>query len=144
LLNTSSDVLKLKTRARTLIAGAVRVHEERRAAHRRRPQVRARGEASPFLLFPGLVHLQQLSVRHRLTIGLAENVRCVQLLGVGPLQAGNVVQLLVVLGMTVGWISTYMANKDMTYAHQLRDYEKQVMEVTRSVCDMHLWMWFHI
>jgi hypothetical protein len=56
----------------------------------------------------------------------------VQLLGVDPLQAGNVVQLLVVLGMTVGWISTYMfrvANKDMTYAHQLRDYEKQVMEV---------------
>ena len=49
-----------------------------------------------------------------------------------PLQAGNVVQLLVVLGMTVGWISTYMfrvANKDMTYAQQLRDYEKQVMEV---------------
>ena len=34
--------------------------------------------------------------------------------------------------MTVGWISTYMfrvANKDMTYAQQLRDYEKQVMEV---------------
>ncbi|KAL5219974.1 hypothetical protein ABZP36_024687 [Zizania latifolia] len=33
--------------------------------------------------------------------------------------------------MTVGWISTYMfrvANKDMTYAQQLRDYEKQVME----------------
>jgi hypothetical protein len=42
--NTSnSDVLKLKARAPTLIAGAVRVHEERRAAHRRRPQVRARG-----------------------------------------------------------------------------------------------------
>lgn len=58
--------------------------------------------------------------------------RYAQLLGVDPLQAGNVVQLLVVLGMTVGWISTYMfrvANKDMTYAHQLRDYEKQVMEV---------------
>ncbi|KAL6853809.1 hypothetical protein ACP4OV_019838 [Aristida adscensionis] len=54
-----------------------------------------------------------------------------ELVGVDPLQAGNVVQLLVVLGMTVGWISTYMfrvANKDMTYAHQLRSYEKQVME----------------
>lgn len=54
-----------------------------------------------------------------------------ELVGVDPLQAGNVVQLLVVLGMTVGWISTYMfrvANKDMTYAKQLRDYEKQVME----------------
>ncbi|KAG8055077.1 hypothetical protein GUJ93_ZPchr0001g32956 [Zizania palustris] len=54
-----------------------------------------------------------------------------ELLGVDPLQAGNAVQLVIVLGMTVGWISTYMfrvANKDMTYAQQLRDYEKQVME----------------
>ncbi|CAL4960883.1 unnamed protein product [Urochloa decumbens] len=53
------------------------------------------------------------------------------------LEAGNVVQLLVVLGMTVGWISTYMfrvANKDMTYAQQLRDYEKQVMEVACLRC----------
>lgn len=51
--------------------------------------------------------------------------------GVDPLQAGNVVQLLVVLGMTIGWISTYMfrvASKDMTYAQQLRDYESKVME----------------
>ncbi|XP_057537669.1 uncharacterized protein LOC130815271 [Amaranthus tricolor] len=51
--------------------------------------------------------------------------------GVDPLQAGNVVQLLVVLGMTVGWIFSYMfrvANKDMTYAQQLRDYESKVME----------------
>uniref|UniRef100_A0A0D9V6V8 Uncharacterized protein n=1 Tax=Leersia perrieri TaxID=77586 RepID=A0A0D9V6V8_9ORYZ len=58
-------------------------------------------------------------------------VRCCSLVGVDPLQAGNAVQLIIVLGMTVGWISTYMfrvANKDMTYAHQLRDYEKQVME----------------
>ncbi|XP_048490668.1 uncharacterized protein LOC104909071 isoform X1 [Beta vulgaris subsp. vulgaris] len=51
--------------------------------------------------------------------------------GVDPLQAGNVVQLLVVLGMTIGWILSYMvrvANKDMTYAQQLRDYESKVME----------------
>ncbi|KQK10211.1 uncharacterized protein LOC100844656 [Brachypodium distachyon] len=54
-----------------------------------------------------------------------------ELVGVDPLQAGNVVQLVIVLGMTVGWISTYMirvANKDMTYAKQLRTYESQVME----------------
>ncbi|KAE8806727.1 hypothetical protein D1007_17086 [Hordeum vulgare] len=54
-----------------------------------------------------------------------------EFLGVDPLQAGNVVQLFIVLGMTVGWISSYMirvANKDMTYATQLRNYEKQVME----------------
>jgi len=66
----------------------------------------------------------------------------VQLLGVDPLQAGNVVQLLVVLGMTVGWISTYMfrvANKDMTYAHQLRDYEKQVMEVRVAASEFIGW-----
>ncbi|CAI9113694.1 OLC1v1014348C2 [Oldenlandia corymbosa var. corymbosa] len=51
--------------------------------------------------------------------------------GVDPLQAGNVVQLVLVLGLTVGWISTYIfrvSNKEMTYAQQLRDYESKVME----------------
>ncbi|XP_021909535.1 uncharacterized protein LOC110823455 [Carica papaya] len=51
--------------------------------------------------------------------------------GVDPLQAGNVVQLVMVLGLTVGWISTYIfrvSNKEMTYAQQLRDYENKVME----------------
>lgn len=56
-----------------------------------------------------------------------------QFLGVDPLQAGNVVQLVLVLGLTVGWISTYIfrvSNKEMTYAQQLRDYENKVMEVS--------------
>ena len=55
-----------------------------------------------------------------------------QFFGVDPLQAGNAVQLIFVLGLTIGWISTYIfrvANKDMTYAQQLRDYESKVMEV---------------
>lgn len=55
-----------------------------------------------------------------------------QFVGVDPLQAGNVVQLVLVLGLTIGWISTYIfrvSNKEMTYAQQLRDYEKKVMEV---------------
>lgn len=55
-----------------------------------------------------------------------------QFAGVDPLQAGNVVQLVLVLGLTVGWISTYIfrvSNKEMTYAQQLRDYEVQVMQV---------------
>lgn len=59
-----------------------------------------------------------------------------QLVGVDPLQAGNAVQLIIVLGLTVGWISTYMfrvANKDMTYAQQLRDYENKVMEVSLHI-----------
>ncbi|KAD6796140.1 hypothetical protein E3N88_07036 [Mikania micrantha] len=54
-----------------------------------------------------------------------------EFLGVDPLQAGNVVQLVLVLGLTVGWISTYIfrvSNKEMTYAQQLRDYEMKVME----------------
>ncbi|KAL3818604.1 hypothetical protein ACJIZ3_004509 [Penstemon smallii] len=54
-----------------------------------------------------------------------------EFLGVDPLQAGNVVQLVLVLGLTVGWISTYIfrvSNKEMTYAQQLRDYEVKVME----------------
>lgn len=51
--------------------------------------------------------------------------------GVDPLQAGNVVQLVLVLGLTIGWISSYIfrvSNKEMTYAQQLRDYENKVME----------------
>jgi uncharacterized membrane protein YciS (DUF1049 family) len=55
-----------------------------------------------------------------------------QFVGVDPLQAGNAVQLIIVLGLTIGWISTYIfrvANKDMTYAKQIKDYEKKVMEV---------------
>eukprot|EP00262_Sarcandra_glabra_P004184 TRINITY_DN1516_c0_g1_i1.p1 TRINITY_DN1516_c0_g1~~TRINITY_DN1516_c0_g1_i1.p1 ORF type:complete len:215 (+),score=37.68 TRINITY_DN1516_c0_g1_i1:115-759(+) len=54
-----------------------------------------------------------------------------EFVGVDPLQAGNVIQLVLVLGLTVGWISTYIfrvSNKDMTYAKQLRDYEIKVME----------------
>ncbi|KAL9263654.1 hypothetical protein AKJ16_DCAP13412 [Drosera capensis] len=54
-----------------------------------------------------------------------------EFLGVDPLQAGNVVQLVLVLGLTVGWISTYIfrvSNKEMTYAQQLRNYEYKVME----------------
>lgn len=54
-----------------------------------------------------------------------------EFIGVDPLQAGNVVQLVLVLGLTVGWISTYIfrvSNKEMTYAQQLRDYEDKVMQ----------------
>ncbi|XP_028805471.1 uncharacterized protein LOC114760381 [Neltuma alba] len=63
-----------------------------------------------------------------LGIGLKSGLEFV---GVDPLQAGNVVQLVLVLGLTVGWISTYIfrvSNKEMTYAQQLRDYEYKVME----------------
>ncbi|EXB61735.1 hypothetical protein L484_008803 [Morus notabilis] len=64
-----------------------------------------------------------------LGIGLKSGLEFV---GVDPLQAGNVVQLVLVLGLTIGWISTYIfrvSNKEMTYAQQLRDYEKKVMEL---------------
>ncbi|ONK61666.1 uncharacterized protein A4U43_C08F32320 [Asparagus officinalis] len=63
-----------------------------------------------------------------LGVGLKSGLEFV---GVDPLQAGNVVQLVLVLGLTIGWISTYMfrvSNKDMTYAKQLKDYEYKVME----------------
>lgn len=59
-------------------------------------------------------------------------VLILQYVGVDPLQAGNAVQLILVLGLTLGWISTYIfrvGNKEMTYAQQLRDYESQVMQV---------------
>ncbi|XP_073271772.1 uncharacterized protein [Primulina huaijiensis] len=72
-----------------------------------------------------------------LLIGLGATIAGVGLksglefVGVDPLQAGNVVQLVLVLGLTVGWIFTYIfrvSNKEMTYAQQLRDYEVKVME----------------
>ncbi|CAA7051308.1 unnamed protein product [Microthlaspi erraticum] len=63
-----------------------------------------------------------------LGVGLESGLEYV---GVDPLQAGNAVQLILVLGLTLGWISTYIfrvGNKEMTYAQQLRDYESQVMQ----------------
>ncbi|EFJ21764.1 hypothetical protein SELMODRAFT_176005 [Selaginella moellendorffii] len=54
-----------------------------------------------------------------------------ELIGLDSLKAGNVVQLVMVLGLTVGWILSYVlrvSNKDMTYAKQLKDYELKVME----------------
>jgi len=53
-----------------------------------------------------------------------------QAAGVEAGYAGNVVQLMVFLGICVGYISTYIirvANKDMTYAKQLDEYEEAVM-----------------
>jgi hypothetical protein len=51
--------------------------------------------------------------------------------GVDSLRAGNVVQIVMVAGLTIGWISSYIfrvSTKDMTYAKQLKDYENKVME----------------
>jgi hypothetical protein len=51
--------------------------------------------------------------------------------GVDSLKAGNVVQIVMVAGLTIGWISSYIfrvSTKDMTYAKQLKDYENKVME----------------
>jgi hypothetical protein len=50
--------------------------------------------------------------------------------GMEPGIAGNYVQLIVVLGLCLGWIGSYLwrvATKNMTYVVQLRDYEDAVM-----------------
>eukprot|EP00740_Mantoniella_antarctica_P017955 CAMPEP_0198696106 /NCGR_PEP_ID=MMETSP1468-20131203/299853_1 /TAXON_ID=1461545 /ORGANISM="Mantoniella sp, Strain CCMP1436" /LENGTH=203 /DNA_ID=CAMNT_0044452171 /DNA_START=31 /DNA_END=642 /DNA_ORIENTATION=+ len=50
--------------------------------------------------------------------------------GVSDIWAGNIVQLTFVLGLTIGWVGSYIgrvANKDMTYVKQLKDYEDAVM-----------------
>lgn len=63
------------------------------------------------------------------------NFSWVQLFGVDSLRAGNVVQIVMVAGLTIGWISSYIlrvSSKDMTYAKQLKDYENKVMEVKIS------------
>lgn len=44
--------------------------------------------------------------------------------------AGNWVQLIIFLGICVGWVGSYLwrvANKQMTYVKQLEDYEEAVM-----------------
>lgn len=54
-----------------------------------------------------------------------------EFIGLDSIKAGNAVQLIMVLGLTFGWISSYIfrvASKDMTYAQQLRDYENKVMQ----------------
>eukprot|EP00193_Tetraselmis_chui_P017841 CAMPEP_0177772056 /NCGR_PEP_ID=MMETSP0491_2-20121128/11991_1 /TAXON_ID=63592 /ORGANISM="Tetraselmis chuii, Strain PLY429" /LENGTH=195 /DNA_ID=CAMNT_0019289785 /DNA_START=79 /DNA_END=666 /DNA_ORIENTATION=+ len=54
-----------------------------------------------------------------------------QATGMEPGIAGNWVQLVVILGMMIGWVSTYLfrvANKEMTYVKQLEDYETAVMQ----------------
>eukprot|EP00897_Mesotaenium_endlicherianum_P004559 jgi/Mesen1/4130/ME000218S03242 len=51
--------------------------------------------------------------------------------GLDSAQSGNVVQLLVVLGLMLGWTATYVfrvGNKEMTYVQQLKDYEDKVMQ----------------
>ena len=45
--------------------------------------------------------------------------------------AGNWVQLIIFMGICVGWVSTYIwrvATKNMTYAKQLEMYESAVIE----------------
>ena len=45
--------------------------------------------------------------------------------------AGNVILVLYVGAATVGWTASYVfrvANKDMTYAKQLKDYEQAVIQ----------------
>mmetsp|Transcript_37582 Transcript_37582/g.106145 ORF Transcript_37582/g.106145 Transcript_37582/m.106145 type:complete len:93 (-) Transcript_37582:234-512(-) len=54
-----------------------------------------------------------------------------QATGMEPGIAGNYVQLIVILGLMLGWCSTYLfrvANKEMTYVKQLEDYETAVMQ----------------
>lgn len=54
-----------------------------------------------------------------------------QAFGVDATTAGNYVQLIIILGICIGWIGSYLfrvANKDMTYVKQLQDYEEAVMK----------------
>ncbi|WIA15338.1 hypothetical protein OEZ85_002003 [Tetradesmus obliquus] len=54
-----------------------------------------------------------------------------QATGMTPGMAGNWVQLIIFMGICVGWVSTYLwrvANKKMTYAQQLQMYEEEVMK----------------
>ncbi|KAG2486356.1 hypothetical protein HYH03_014937 [Edaphochlamys debaryana] len=51
--------------------------------------------------------------------------------GMEPGMAGNWVQLIIFMGICVGWVSTYIfrvATKQMTYVKQLEAYEEAVMK----------------
>ncbi|GBG88655.1 hypothetical protein CBR_g48186 [Chara braunii] len=51
--------------------------------------------------------------------------------GLDPLRAGNVVQITLVFGLTVVWTLSYVfrvANKEMTYVKQLKEYEDAVIQ----------------
>ena len=53
-------------------------------------------------------------------------------MGLDSAQAGNVVQITLVLGLMLAWTATYVfrvGNKEMTYVKQLKDYEDAVMQV---------------
>ncbi|NET57227.1 MAG: DUF3007 family protein [Symploca sp. SIO2E6] len=53
-----------------------------------------------------------------------------QFVGVDGQKAGILTQLLLVVGL-LGWVGTYLfrvANKNMTYNQQLKDYEEAVLE----------------
>ena len=50
--------------------------------------------------------------------------------GMDAIMAGNWAQLIIFLGLCIGWIGSYLfrvATKQMTYAKQLDDYEEAVM-----------------
>ena len=52
-------------------------------------------------------------------------------MGVDIVTAGNVILVLYVGAATVAWTASYVfrvANKDMTYAKQLKDYEQAVIQ----------------
>ena len=54
-----------------------------------------------------------------------------QAMGMDAAMAGNWVQLMIFLGICVGWIGSYLfrvATKQMTYARQLEEYEEAVMK----------------
>eukprot|EP00271_Cylindrocystis_brebissonii_P018612 TRINITY_DN5366_c0_g1_i1.p1 TRINITY_DN5366_c0_g1~~TRINITY_DN5366_c0_g1_i1.p1 ORF type:complete len:219 (+),score=51.55 TRINITY_DN5366_c0_g1_i1:108-764(+) len=63
-----------------------------------------------------------------LGVGLKTGLEAV---GLDSNQSGNVVQLVVVLGLMLAWAATYVfrvGNKEMTYVKQLKDYEDAVMK----------------
>jgi hypothetical protein len=54
-----------------------------------------------------------------------------QAAGMDAGMAGNWVQLIIFLGICVGWVGSYLwrvANKEMTYVKQLEDYEQADMQ----------------
>ena len=84
-------------------------------------------EAVPF----GYTRKDVLLIGFGTTAGGILMYNALQQFGMSSANAGNIVQITFVFGLTLVWVASYLfrvKNKEMTYVKQLKSYEQQVME----------------
>ena len=114
---------KRSVRALEIIRPNARL-QKRRASLRRRG---GESEAVPF----GYTRKDVLLIGFGTTAGGILMYNALQQFGMSSANAGNIVQITFVFGLTLVWVASYLfrvKNKEMTYVKQLKSYEQQVME----------------